>query len=177
MPDLFRRIDDAYSLHGSSPCSPARKWPEWTCSARTKRVTIFFVGGQQSIQEEHGRDGTARELVSLSARIERAEGFAQILPAHKYKIVKALQERNHLVGMTGYGVDDAPALKQAEIGIAVSGATDAARAAADLVLTEPGLSVIIRAVEEARYIFERMNSCASNIERPRIARQSPDRDQ
>ena len=95
-----------------------------------------------------------------AARVERADGFAQVFPEHKYQIVKLLQQRDHLVGMTGDGVNDAPALKQADVGIAVSGATDAARAAADLVLTAPGLSVIIQAVEEARKIFERMNSYA-----------------
>jgi H+-transporting ATPase len=94
------------------------------------------------------------------AEIEKADGYAQVFPEHKYRIVQALQQRGHLVGMTGDGVNDAPALKQADVGIAVSGATDAARAAADLVLTAPGLSVIIRAVEEARKIFERMNSYA-----------------
>ena len=94
------------------------------------------------------------------AVIEQADGFAQVFPEHKYAIVKALQNRDHFVAMTGDGVNDAPALKQAEVGIAVSGATDAARAAASLVLTAPGLSVIIRAVEEARRIFERMNSYA-----------------
>jgi H+-transporting ATPase len=92
--------------------------------------------------------------------IERADGFAQVFPEHKYGIVKALQNRAHLVAMTGDGVNDAPALKQAEVGIAVSGATSAAQAAASLVLTAPGLSVIIKAIEEARRIFERMNSYA-----------------
>jgi H+-transporting ATPase len=92
--------------------------------------------------------------------IEQAGGFAQVYPEHKYGIVKALQARGHIVGMTGDGVNDAPALKQADIGIAVSGATDAARAAASLVLTAPGLSVVTTAVEEARRIFERMNSYA-----------------
>ncbi len=93
-------------------------------------------------------------------RIEKADGFAQVFPEHKYAIVKALQDRGHLVAMTGDGVNDAPALKQADVGIAVSGATDAARAAADLVLTAPGLSTIVSAVEESRRIFERMNSYA-----------------
>jgi H+-transporting ATPase len=93
-------------------------------------------------------------------RIEQADGFAQVFPEHKYAIVKALQERGHLVAMTGDGVNDAPALKQADVGIAVSGATDAARAAADLILTAPGLATIVSAVEEARRIFERMNSYA-----------------
>ena len=91
-------------------------------------------------------------------KIEQADGFAQVFPEHKYGIVKALQDRGHLVGMTGDGVNDAPALKQADTGVAVSGATDAARAAAALILTAPGLSVIIKAIEEARKIFERMMS-------------------
>jgi H+-transporting ATPase len=93
-------------------------------------------------------------------RVEEADGFAQVFPEHKFAIVKALQEREHIVGMTGDGVNDAPALGQANAGIAVSGATDAARAAAALVLTAPGISVIVRAVEEARKIFERMTSYA-----------------
>ncbi len=92
----------------------------------------------------------------LAASIEKADGFAQVFPEHKYAIVKVLQERGHLVAMTGDGVNDAPALKQADVGISVSGATDAARSAAALILTAPGLGVIISAVEEARRIFERM---------------------
>jgi len=95
-----------------------------------------------------------------ASMIEASNGFAQVFPEHKYMIVKALQSRGHIVGMTGDGVNDAPALKQADTGVAVSGATDAARAASDLVLTAPGLSVIVGAVEEARKIFERMNSYA-----------------
>ena len=91
-------------------------------------------------------------------KIEAADGFAEVFPEHKYNIVKALQDRGHLVAMTGDGVNDAPALKQAEVGIAVSGATNAAQSAAALVLTEPGLKVITHAVEEARRIFERMMS-------------------
>jgi len=92
--------------------------------------------------------------------IEATDGYAEVFPEHKYGIVQTLQSRGHIVGMTGDGVNDAPAIKQADVGIAVSGATDAARAAAALVLTAPGLSVIVRAVEEARRIFERMNSYA-----------------
>jgi H+-transporting ATPase len=107
---------------------------------------------------------TGEEAEHLSERaavqIEQADGFAEVFPEHKYGMVKALQKRGHLVAMTGDGVNDAPALKQADVGIAVSGATDAARAAAALVLTAPGLSVIVNAVEEARRIFERMNSYA-----------------
>lgn len=93
-----------------------------------------------------------------AGRIVAADGFARVFPEHKYGIVKALQEAGHIVGMTGDGVNDAPALKQADVGIAVSGATDAARAAAALILTAPGLSVIIDGITEARRIFERMMS-------------------
>jgi H+-transporting ATPase len=92
--------------------------------------------------------------------IERADGFAQVFPEHKYHIVEDLQKRGHIVGMTGDGVNDAPALKKADCGIAVSGATDAARAAAAIVLIAPGLSVIIDAIKESRKIFQRMNSYA-----------------
>ncbi|MCW5744898.1 MAG: plasma-membrane proton-efflux P-type ATPase [Alphaproteobacteria bacterium] len=95
----------------------------------------------------------------LSA-IMNADGFARVFPEHKFEIVKTLQGAGHIVGMTGDGVNDAPALKQADVGTAVSGATDAARAAADLVLTAPGLSTIVRAIEEARRIFERMTGYA-----------------
>lgn len=77
---------------------------------------------------------------------------------HKYEIVKKLQERNHICGMTGDGVNDAPALKKADIGIAVADATDAARGASDIVLTEPGLSVIVSAVLTSRAIFQRMKN-------------------
>jgi H+-transporting ATPase len=97
---------------------------------------------------------------SRTATVESTQGFAQVFPEHKFKIVRELQANGHIVGMTGDGVNDAPALKQADCGIVVSTATDAARAAADLVLTAPGLSVIIRAIEEARRIFERMTSYA-----------------
>lgn len=88
--------------------------------------------------------------------VDRADGFGRVFPEHKYGIVKALQSRGHTVAMTGDGVNDAPALKQADCGIAVSGATDAARAAAALILTAPGLSTIIDAIEESRRIFQRI---------------------
>ncbi|KAL1300905.1 hypothetical protein HN51_045535 [Arachis hypogaea] len=90
--------------------------------------------------------------------IEKADGFAGVFPEHKYEIVKRLQDRKHICGMTGDGVNDAPALKRADIGIAVADATDAARSASDIVLTEPGLSVIISAVLTSRAIFQRMKN-------------------
>jgi H+-transporting ATPase len=95
---------------------------------------------------------------AIAEAIEQADGFARVFPEHKYAIVKALQERGHLVAMTGDGVNDAPALKQADCGTAVSGATDAARGAAALILTAPGLSVINNAIDEARRIFGRITS-------------------
>lgn len=90
--------------------------------------------------------------------IEKADGFAGVFPEHKYQIVKRLQAKKHICGMTGDGVNDAPALKKADIGIAVADATDAARDASDIVLTQPGLSVIISAVLTSRAIFQRMKN-------------------
>ncbi|GAB4361755.1 MAG: plasma-membrane proton-efflux P-type ATPase [Oricola sp.] len=110
--------------------------------------------------ELFGADGRAGVTGDVARAVESVDGFARVFPEHKYEIVRALQSSGHIVGMTGDGVNDAPAIKQADVGIAVSGATDAARAAADLILTRPGLSTIINAVEEARRIFERMNSYA-----------------
>ncbi|XP_073222607.1 ATPase 10, plasma membrane-type isoform X2 [Cicer arietinum] len=105
-----------------------------------------------------GREKDENEALPVDELIEKADGFAGVFPEHKYEIVKILQEKQHVVGMTGDGVNDAPALKKADIGIAVSDATDAARSAADLVLTEPGLSVIISAVLTSRAIFQRMKN-------------------
>ena len=100
------------------------------------------------------------ETAAVAESIENADGFAQVFPEHKFHIVDVLQKRGHIVGMTGDGVNDAPALKKADCGIAVSGATDAARAAASIVLMMPGLSVIIEAIKESRKIVQRMNSYA-----------------
>jgi len=105
-------------------------------------------------------DVKKQETPQTAESIERADGFAQVFPEHKFHIVDVLQKRGHIVGMTGDGVNDAPALKKADCGIAVSGATDAARAAADIVLLTPGLSVIIDAIKESRKIFQRMTSYA-----------------
>jgi len=105
-------------------------------------------------------DSNKQESAAVSESIEKADGFAQVFPEHKFHIVDVLQKRGHIVGMTGDGVNDAPALKKADCGIAVSGATDAARAAADIVLMTPGLSVIIDAIKESRKVFQRMQSYA-----------------
>jgi H+-transporting ATPase len=105
-------------------------------------------------------DSKKQESAEVIESIEKADGFAEVFPEHKFHIVDVLQKRNHIVGMTGDGVNDAPALKKADCGIAVSSATDAARAAAAIVLLTPGLSVIIDAIKESRRIFQRMNSYA-----------------
>ncbi|TVU48513.1 hypothetical protein EJB05_08151 [Eragrostis curvula] len=105
---------------------------------------------------QHRDESTAS--IPVDELIEKADGFAGVFPEHKYEIVKRLQEMKHICGMTGDGVNDAPALKKADIGIAVAGATDAARSASDIVLTEPGLSVIISAVLTSRTIFQRMKN-------------------
>ena len=115
-------------------------------------ANILDASGLGDLQKQEG--------AATAESIEKADGFAQVFPEHKFHIVDVLQKRGHIVGMTGDGVNDAPALKKADCGIAVSGATDAARAAAAIVLTTPGLSVIIDAIKESRRIFQRMQSYA-----------------
>ncbi len=145
-------------------------------SARQMGVSVKMVTGDQvAIARETARqlgmgtnildasglgDTKHHETAESAEAIEKADGFAQVFPEHKFHIVDVLQQRGHIVGMTGDGVNDAPALKKADCGIAVSGATDAARAAASIVLLAPGLSVIIDAIKESRRIFQRMNSYA-----------------
>jgi H+-transporting ATPase len=145
-------------------------------SARQMGVDVKMVTGDQlAIARETSKqlglgtnilDATAlgdtkkQESSQTKEAIEKADGFAQVFPEHKYHIVDVLQQCGHIVGMTGDGVNDAPALKKADCGIAVSGATDAARAAASIVLLSSGLSVIIDAIKESRRIFQRMNSYA-----------------
>jgi H+-transporting ATPase len=106
---------------------------------------IIRLGDMEGLSED--------EQVRIVGEIN---GFAEIYPEDKYKIVKLLQSRGHMIGMTGDGVNDAPALKQAEMGIAVSNSTDVAKASASVVLTEPGVSVIIDAVEISRQTYQRM---------------------
>ncbi len=104
--------------------------------------------------------GLVNGHASVEDLVEEADGFAEVFPEHKFMIVQILKDRKHMVGMTGDGVNDAPALKKADVGIAVAGATDAARGAADIVLTEPGLYTIVAAVIGARMIFQRMTTYA-----------------
>jgi len=169
--------DDRWHLLGVIPLAdPPREDSAATiAAAQTLGVQVKMITGDQAaIGSEIAREVglgdhilPASDLVvegesddHLAERIEQAHGFAQVFPEHKYRIVRLLQERGHIVGMTGDGVNDAPALKQADAGIAVAGATDAARAAADVVLLAPGLSVIVDAIRLAREIFARMTSYA-----------------
>jgi len=152
--DTKQTIDDAVAL-----------------GVRVKMVT----GDQLAIAKETGRrlglgdhmypakvlkDGPAPggKHASLDEMIMDADGFAGVFPEHKYEIVKRLQGLGHLCAMTGDGANDAPALSRANVGIAVEGATDAARGAADIVLTEPGLSTIVHAIRQSRVIFQRMRN-------------------
>ena len=123
--------------------------------------TAKKLGMGTNILDASGFGDTKHQAsAKLVKSIESADGFAQVFPEHKFHIVEILQKHGHIVGMTGDGVNDAPALKKADCGIAVSGATDAARAAASIVLLTSGLSVIIEAIKESRKIFQRMNSYA-----------------
>jgi len=125
------------------------------------RETAKTLGMGANILDAAGLgDVKEQATAAVVASIEQADGFAQVFPEHKFHIIDVLQKSGHIVGMTGDGVNDAPALKKADCGIAVSGATDAARAAAAIVLLTPGLSVIIDAIKESRKIFQRMNSYA-----------------
>ena len=142
-------------------------------TAKTMGIDIKMItGDHMDIAKEVARElnlGTniqdASQIIDktneeIQGVVEQADGFAQVFPEHKYKIVGALQANGHIVGMTGDGVNDAPALKKADVGIAVFGATDVAKSAAHIVLTQPGISVIIDAIKESRKIFQRMNNYA-----------------
>ena len=170
--------DGTWQLLGVLPMfDPPREDAKATiATALTMGVKIKMVTGDQlAIAKETAKtlgmgtnildaktlgDSKKQESAAVIESIEKADGFAEVFPEHKFHIVDVLQKRDHIVGMTGDGVNDAPALKKADCGIAVSSATDAARAAAAIVLLTPGLSVIIDAIKESRRIFQRMNSYA-----------------
>ncbi|KAG0028897.1 hypothetical protein BGZ82_008213 [Podila clonocystis] len=142
---------------------------------REMGVDVKMVTGDQLIiaKEVSSRLGLSRVILDANHLVDpdktedeitehciRADGFAQVIPEHKYKVVELLQKRGIIVGMTGDGVNDAPALKKANVGIAVHGCTDAARSAADIVLLAPGLSTIVDGLMTSRAIFQRMRSYA-----------------
>jgi len=116
------------------------------------------IGDEVGIGDKFINASQMDTIKNLGEELFYKSGVAQVYPEDKFKIVKALQSQGHITGMTGDGVNDAPALKQAEVGIAVNSATDAAKAAASIVLTESGLSGIIAPVEVGRQMFERINT-------------------
>ncbi len=130
-----------------------------------KEARRFAKGVMESVEEMYDTSLLEREFLhthesAIIEMIEEVDIFAEVVPEDKYRIVDTLQKGGHIVAMTGDGVNDAPALRKADCGIAVSNATDAARAAADIILTAPGLNVINEAVKQARITFERMKSYA-----------------
>ena len=166
---VSRCVAAVRSAAPKTPRQPLRPRVSWASRSRWLRAINWPIAKEMAkklgmgtaILDASGLGDTSRhETAESGEAIEKADGFAQVFPEHKFHIVDVLQKRGHIVGMTGDGVNDAPALKKADCGIAVSGATDAARAAADIVLMTPGLSVIIDAIKESRRIFQRMNSYA-----------------
>jgi len=131
-----------------------------------KEARHFAAGVMEEVKELYDTRVLEREFIhthesAIIAMIEEVDIFAEVVPEDKYRIVGTLQKGAHIVAMTGDGVNDAPALKKADCGFAVSNATDAARAAADIILTAPGLSVINEAMKQARITFARMKSYAT----------------
>lgn len=173
-----KRAGNPWQLLGIMPCSD----PPRHDTAKTIREAIdlglkikMLTGDAVGIAKETSRQLGLGENVYNSERlglggggdmpgsaiydfVEAADGFAEVFPQHKYNVVDILQQRGHLVAMTGDGVNDAPSLKKADTGIAVEGSSDAARSAADIVFLAPGLSAIIDAIKTSRQIFHRMHA-------------------
>ncbi|KAJ3271173.1 hypothetical protein HK104_004732, partial [Borealophlyctis nickersoniae] len=124
------------------------------------KEVAWRLGMDRCILDAHALIDASLDVEAQTDRVIKADGFAQVIPEHKYKVVELMQDRGLLVGMTGDGVNDAPALKKANVGIAVEGCTDAARSAADIVLLAAGLSTIVDGVKTSRAIFQRMRSYA-----------------
>jgi plasma-membrane proton-efflux P-type ATPase len=121
--------------------------------AREVAEAVGLVDIRQVAELKAAIGSSDRELTAL---LDEADGFAEVFPADKDLVVRRLQAEGHVTGMTGDGVNDAPALRQAEVGIAVSSATDVAKKAASVILTDPGLSNIVTLVEEGRSIYQRI---------------------
>ncbi|QDS76869.1 plasma membrane H+-ATPase [Venturia effusa] len=171
-----KRGDDAWEILGIMPCSDPPRHDTYRTVHEAKNLGLsikMLTGDAVGIARETSRQlglGTNvynAERLGLGGGgdmpgsevydfVEAADGFAEVFPQHKYNVVEILQQRGYLVAMTGDGVNDAPSLKKADTGIAVEGASDAARSAADIVFLAPGLSAIIDALKTSRQIFHRM---------------------
>ncbi|KAE9965556.1 plasma membrane H+-ATPase [Venturia inaequalis] len=173
-----KRGDDAWEILGIMPCSDPPRHDTYRTVHEAKNLGLsikMLTGDAVGIARETSRQlglGTNvynAERLGLGLGgggdmpgsevydfVEAADGFAEVFPQHKYNVVEILQQRGYLVAMTGDGVNDAPSLKKADTGIAVEGASDAARSAADIVFLAPGLSAIIDALKTSRQIFHRM---------------------
>jgi len=164
--------DNGFQLIGLLPIydPPRQDTKETIQRAIELGVKVKMVTGDQlAIAQETGRRlGIGDNMYPAKVLKDRpsdiddlilhADGFAGVYPEHKYEIVEKLQKMGHMIAMTGDGVNDAPALKKANVGFAVADASDAARSAADIVLTEPGLSVVVEAILSARKIFQNMRN-------------------
>ncbi|CCD23300.1 plasma-membrane proton-efflux P-type ATPase NDAI_0B02650 [Naumovozyma dairenensis CBS 421] len=171
-----KRGEGHWEIMGVMPCMdpPRNDTAQTVAEARTLGLRVkMLTGDAVGIAKETCRqlglgtniynaeklglgDGGDMPGSELADFVENADGFAEVFPQHKYRVVEILQNRGYLVAMTGDGVNDAPSLKKADTGIAVEGATDAARSAADIVFLAPGLSAIIDALKTSRQIFHRM---------------------
>ena len=152
------RVDTKDTIIKAQSMGIAVKMVTGDQTAIAKETARVLEMGSKILDMKDFTDAEAQSLESAMTMVRESDGFAEVYPEHKYRIVELLQAQDLTVGMTGDGVNDAPALKKAQIGIAVEGATDAARAAADIVLTEPGLSVIIDAITTSRCIFARVRN-------------------
>lgn len=171
-----KRGDESWEILGIMPCSDPPRHDTYRTVHEAKNLGLsikMLTGDAVGIARETSRQlglGTNvynAERLGLGGGgdmpgsevydfVEAADGFAEVFPQHKYNVVEILQQRGYLVAMTGDGVNDAPSLKKADTGIAVEGASDAARSAADIVFLAPGLSAIIDALKTSRQIFHRM---------------------
>jgi H+-transporting ATPase len=149
-PDSAKMIDKLRSLGISIKMLTGDSLPI------AKQVAQEIHLGERITRTPDLKEATSKDALVAAEIIDKSDGFAEIYPEGKYQIVRGLQTEKHIVGMTGDGVNDAAALKQAEVGIAVSNATDIAKGAASVVLTEPGLANIIDLVTTGRMIYQRI---------------------
>ena len=152
------RVDTKDTIIKAQSMGIAVKMVTGDQTAIAKETARVLEMGSKILDMKDFTDAESQSLETAMTMVRESDGFAEVYPEHKYRIVELLQAQDLTVGMTGDGVNDAPALKKAQIGIAVEGATDAAQSAADIILTRPGLSPIYTAIMESRKIFKRLKS-------------------